>query len=151
MTLESNSALVFQIVVSFSFCFRVVAVNLLHRCTLFCTFNLYVLGVTNINFLPTTSTHNREKRLWELMKWKEKPKFWSLNKFSQLFFKEMHKTGAFVCGYITALRVNAIQPIKLSSLETSLIPIDKSFTVLIGGELFGAKGQSKNNQKRLRR
>ena len=63
-----------------------------------------------------------------------------LKQILSTFFKEVYgnKTGAFVCGY-QGLRVNGIQPIKLSSLETSLIPLDKFFTALIGGGLLGQK------------
>ena len=59
--------------------------------------------MTNINFLPTTSTHNQEKRLWGQLKWSPKGKCFDLllsNSF-KLFLKEIYRGqfGEFVSGY----------------------------------------------------
>ena len=63
---------------------------------------LWVLMVTNINFLLTISIHCQEIWLWQLIKWSSKRKcldlLWnSLN----TFFKEVYRDqfGEFVCGY----------------------------------------------------
>ena len=58
--------------------------------------------VTNINFLQTISTQCQEIRLWELIKWSPKRKYFDLLSNSlNLFFKEMYRDqfGEFACGY----------------------------------------------------
>ena len=63
---------------------------------------LYVPIVTNSNFLLTISIHYHEMRLWELIKWSPKRKYFDLLSNSlNSFFKEMYRDqfGEFVCGY----------------------------------------------------
>ena len=58
--------------------------------------------VTNINFLLTISIQCQEIRLWELIKWSPKRKYFDLLSNSlNLFFKEMYRDqfGELGCGY----------------------------------------------------
>ena len=62
-------------------------------------FNPLVPIVTNINFLPMISVHCQETRLWELIKWSPKRKYFDLLSNSlNSFFKEIYRDqfGEFV-------------------------------------------------------
>ena len=71
--------------------------------TLFAIFlTLQVPTVSNINFLLTISIQCQEIRLWELIKWSPKRKYFDLLSNSlNLFFKEMYRDqcGEVACGY----------------------------------------------------
>ena len=63
---------------------------------------LQVLRVTNMNFLLTISSHYQERRLWEVIKWSWRGRFFDLLLDSlHLLFQEMYRDhcGEFVCGY----------------------------------------------------
>ena len=63
---------------------------------------LLVPIVTNSNFLLTISIYFHEMRLWELIKWSPKRKYFDLLSNSlNLFLKEMYRDQfeEFVCGY----------------------------------------------------
>ena len=66
------------------------------------THTLLVPIVTNSNFLLTISIYFHEMRLWELIKWSPKRKYFDLLSNSlNLFLKEMYRDQfeEFVCGY----------------------------------------------------
>ena len=59
----------------------------------------YVPRVTNIDFLPTISIHNQEKRFWELVKWSSKKKMLQFFiKFSQVTLQgNVWRSGWRIC------------------------------------------------------
>ena len=55
---------------------------------------LYILGVTNINFLQQISIYTQEKRLWELIKWSIKKMCFDLLTSSlNLFYGKCMEVG----------------------------------------------------------